>query len=102
MVPGELIGRRQALLVLVRRGCGVEDDLAAGAAGESEEVIEPMPFHHDYADALPLAKKFLVALEIKLRHGRGDRRDQLGQDAVLASERIAIARCIHETVEADD
>ena len=57
---------------------------------------------HAHHDALLAPQIFLVPLEIVVGDGRGDRRDQLGQDAVLDAEIVAEARRVHEIVEADD
>ena len=100
VVPGELVGRRQALEV--RLLVGAKHDLALGARGEGQEGVHRMRRDHAHHDALLAPHIFLVPLEIVVRDGRGDRRDQLGQDAVLDAEIVAEARRFHEIVEADD
>ena len=100
VVPGQFEVGRQALEVGLGRG--VEDDLGAPAAGESEESVERLRGDRDEADTLAFAEEFLVALEIGKRGWRGDRRDQLGQQPVLQADGIAVARRVHETVESDD
>jgi hypothetical protein len=57
---------------------------------------------HDQDHALAFLEKLLVALEIVKRAGGGDNRNQLGENAVLARQRIGVACCRIETVEADN
>jgi hypothetical protein len=40
--------------------------------------------------------------EIELRHGRGDRRDELGQDTVLLAKQVTETGGRREVIEADD